>query len=63
LISGTYTYDKFWLFYELSNVVLNIKVQDPPPVLHPNRKYTFTVMGVSENNWVNLIGEKTFITE
>lgn len=63
LISGTYTYDKFWLFYDLSNVVLNIKVQDPPPVLHPNRKYTFTVMGVSEDNWVNLIGEKTFITE
>jgi len=62
LISGTYTYDKHWKFYDLSNVVLNIKEQDPSQVLHPNRTYNFTLMGVSEDNWVNLVCEKSFIT-
>ncbi len=63
LISGTYTYDKHWQFYDLSNVVLNIKEQDPPQILHPGRTYRFTLMGVSEDNWVNLVGEKEFVTE
>ena len=63
LISGTYTYDKHWQFYDLSNVVLNIHDVNPPPVLTPNSKYKFTLMGVSEDNWVNLIGEKEFVTE
>ena len=63
LISGTYTYDKHWKFYDLSNVVLNIKEQDPPQVLHPNRSYNFTLLGVSEDNWVNLVCEKSFVTE
>lgn len=63
LISGTYTYDKAWRFYDLSNVVLNIKEQDPPQILHPNKTYNFTLMGVSEDNWVNLICEKSFITQ
>lgn len=62
LISGTYTYDKHWQYYDLSNVVLNIKEQNPPPSLDANSQYTFTLMGVSEDNWVNLIGEKKFIT-
>lgn len=63
LISGTYTYDKHWQFYDLSNVVLNIHDVSPPPELSPNTKYKFTLMGVSEDNWVNLAGEKEFITE
>lgn len=63
LISGTYTYDKFWQFYDLSNVVLNIHDVNPPPVLLPNSKYTFTLMGVSEDNWVHLAGQKEFITQ
>lgn len=63
LISGTYTYDKYWQFYDLSNVVLNIKEQDPHPVLHPERTYNFTLMCVSEDNWVNLVCEKSFYTD
>lgn len=62
LISGTYTYDKHWQFYDLSNVVLNIKDQNPPPVLKLNSTYSFTLMGVSDDNWVNLIGEQVFFT-
>jgi hypothetical protein len=63
LISGTYTYDKHWKFYDLSNVVLNIHDVNPLPELTPNSKYKFTLMGVSEDNWVNLIGVKEFVTQ
>jgi len=62
LISGTYTTEKYWQFYDLSNVLLNITQPDPDPVLHPNNTYVFTMMGISEDNWVNLIGEKEFST-
>jgi len=47
LISGTYTIEKEFTFYDLSNVVFN---------------YKFTMMGVSEDNWVNLLIEKDFST-
>jgi hypothetical protein len=63
LISGTYTYDKHWKFYDLSNVVLNIHDVNPPPELTPNSKCKFTLMGVSEDNWVNLVGEMEFVTK
>ena len=63
LISGTYTYEKHWQFYDLSNVVLNIHDVSPPPELSPNTKYYFMLMAVSEDNWVNLIGKKEFVTE
>jgi len=61
LISGTYTIEKEFTFYDLSNVVLNITPTDTP-VLEPNRNYKFTMMGVSEDNWVNLFIEKDFST-
>lgn len=63
LISGTYTYEKYFKFYNLSNVVLNIHDVDPIPSLQPTTNYNFTLMGVSQDNWVNLIGEKTFTTQ
>lgn len=59
-ISGTYTYDLSFTFYDLSNVVLNITTENPE--LKPNSLYNFTLMAVSEDNWVNLICEKTFYT-
>lgn len=62
LISGTYTYEKNFTFYDLSNVVLNIKDVDPAPALLPNQHYRITMMAVSEDNWVNLICEKGFST-
>lgn len=63
LISGTYTYDKYFKFYNLSNVVLNIHDVSPIPQLLSSTKYNFTLMGVSQDNWVNLIGMKSFITQ
>ena len=31
-----------------------------PPQLNPNDSYAITLMGVSEDNWVNLFIEKKF---
>lgn len=63
LISGTYTYDKYFKFYDTTNVVLNIHSVNPPPVLTSNTKYTFTLMGVSYDNWVNLVSQNEFTTQ
>lgn len=60
LISGTYTYEKNFTFYDLSNVVLNITDASSSPMLVSGQNYIFTMMGVSEDNWVNLIIEKEF---
>lgn len=61
-ISGTYTIEKNFTFYDLSNVVFNITDPTITPVLEPNKTYNFTLMGVSEDNWVNLFIEKEFTT-
>lgn len=61
-ISGTYTYEKNFTFYNLENVVLNISQTDPIPALSADQKYLFTLMAVSEDNWVNLFIEKEFST-
>jgi len=58
-ISGTYTYDKFWTFYDVSNVVLNIT--DGTPVLQINSPYHYTMMGVSVDNWIHSIAMKNFV--
>lgn len=62
LISGTYTYEKEFAFYDLNNVVLNITDTTSTPVLEPNQNYKFILMGVSEDNWVNLFVVKEFLT-
>ena len=61
-ISGTYTYDKWFQYYNLSNVVLNI-TRKPPPSLTKGNNYNFTMMGVSEDNWVNLVLQKKIKAE
>jgi len=63
LISGTYTIEKDFTFYDLSNVVFNITDTLSIPTLEANQDYKFTLMGVSEDNWVNLFVEKSFSTE
>ncbi len=62
LISGTYTIEKQFTFYDVSNVVFNITDPNTNPKLEPNKDYKFTLMGVSEDNWVNLLIEKNFRT-
>lgn len=54
LLSGTYTYDKWFQYYSLDNVVLNI-TRETPPILKLNHEYNFVMMGVSLDNWVNFV--------
>ena len=62
LISGTYTIEKEFTFYDLENVVFNITDTSSIPTLEPGQDYKFTMMGVSEDNWVNLLIDTTFST-
>lgn len=62
-ISGTYTIETNFTFYDLSNVVFNITDTSITPSLDLNTDYKFTLMGVSEDNWVNLFLEKEFRTD
>lgn len=59
LLSGTYTYDKWFQYYLLDNVVLNVTTEKPQ-VLKVGSEYNFTLMGVSLDNWVNLVIVKRF---
>jgi hypothetical protein len=59
LISGTYTFEKLFKFYNLENVVLNI-TPGTPVGLKPQTNYSFSLLAVSEDNWVNLFSVKEF---
>ncbi|WP_099574585.1 hypothetical protein [Maribacter sp. 4U21] len=59
LISGTYTFDRFFRFYELDNVVLNITPRTPDS-LQPCLTYGITLLAISEDNWVNLFSTRNF---
>lgn len=59
LLSGTYTLDRMFQYYKLENVVLNI-TRTTPPALEINQMYNFSLLAVSEDNWVNLFIETEF---
>lgn len=63
LLSGTYTLNPEFQYYNTDNVVLNITRELPPPNLEPGQTYQITVMGVSEDNWVNLLAMRSFEVE
>lgn len=60
LLSGTYTFESMFQYYNTSNVVLNVTTQLPPPNLILGNNYNFTLMDVSLDNWVNLVITKSF---
>lgn len=62
-ICGTYTTDTNFKFYDLSNVVLNVTHPDMMPSLEENKEYELVLMGVSNDNWVNLISKVEFNTQ
>lgn len=62
LVSGTYTEDRNFTFYDLSNVILNIRDINPAPMLALNQPYKFVLMSVSDDNWVNTVIDKDFTT-
>ena len=62
LLSGTYTYENQFQYYNTNNVVLNVTTKTPPNLVL-SENYNFTVMDVSLDNWVNWVIEKPFIAE
>ena len=61
-ISGTYTIEREFQYYQLDNVVLNIN-REVPSDLSLNQLYNFSMLAVSQDNWVNYIIEKSFTAE
>ncbi len=61
-LSGTYTFERRFQYYKLDNVVLNI-TEETPPILNPETVYNFSLLAVSEDNWVNLFSEIPFEIE
>lgn len=62
VLSGTYTIDPNFQYYNTTNVVLNI-TDGVPPNLILGQDYKFTVMDVSEDNWVNELFIRQFTAE
>jgi hypothetical protein len=58
-ISGTYTNDNYFQYYKTDNVVLDINTSTPSSLVL-DEQYNFTLMAVSEDNWVNLVIQSTF---
>ena len=62
-ISGTYTFETNFQFYNLDNVVLNITDPTSNPMLINNRDYILSIMAVSIDNWVNFLATREFSAE
>ncbi len=62
-LSGTYTEERRFQYYNLDNVVFNVTRAGQQQPLELGRSYTFTLMGVSSDNWVNFIAQKSFIPQ
>lgn len=63
-ISGIYTNEKTFTYYDVSNTDQNLIINtETPDDLVLGTTYNFTLMGVSSDNWVNLIIEDEFVTE
>jgi len=61
-ISATYTEDKRFQFYHTDNVVFNVTRPGPVLPLESDKQYSIVLMGISQDNWVNLILQKAFST-
>ena len=55
--------DPQFQYYNTQNVVLNITRELPPPALVEGADYGITVMGVSEDNWVNFLITHSFTVD
>ena len=62
-ISGTYTEEATFQYFDASNIVLNINVPETPSDLEIDTEYLFTMMAVSEDNWVNTVVQENFVLE
>lgn len=63
-LSGIYTREKTYTHYDTSTTDQNLVVNTQTPAdLELNTTYNFTIMAVSEDNWVNLVIQDSFVTE
>ncbi len=60
VVSGTYSTENTFSYYDLANVVLNVSPGTPPASLSTGNTHRMTIMGVGSNNWVNFIRDATF---
>jgi hypothetical protein len=58
--SGTFTKNKFFQYYDESSFESTINLAAPESLVE-DEVYNFTMMGISEDNWVNLIIKEQFI--
>jgi hypothetical protein len=61
-LSGTFTEEKTFQYYDLSNVISTINLETPADLVLDD-EYKFTLMGLSNDNWVNLIIQESFTAE
>lgn len=63
-ISGIYTRDNFFRYYDTSNTDQNLVINTTtPPALLADNTYNFTLMALSKDNWVNLVIQKSFVAQ
>lgn len=60
LISGTFTNDNVFQFYDVSNVVTNLNTETSNELML-DTEYQFTMMDISNDHWVNLVIEENFV--
>jgi len=62
-IMGVYTENRMFQYYMLDNVVLNVTRPGLVPSLEIGQVYTYHLLGVDRENWVNLYLSRDFIVE
>lgn len=63
-ISGIHTENNSFQYYDISNTDQNLVMNTTiPPDLVLGATYNFTLMGISADNWVNLIIESSFVAQ
>ncbi|EAR11785.1 hypothetical protein PI23P_01235 [Polaribacter irgensii 23-P] len=61
-ISGTFTQDTFFQYYDTANVLVSPNLNiETPKILVADEIYNFMMMGIGSDNWVNIIVEEQFI--
>ena len=62
-LSGTFTKEKSFQYYNESNIEATKIHTSTPPDLILDDEYKFSVIGLDADNWTNLIIQNTFIAQ
>ena len=61
-LTGTYTNEKTFQYYNEANIISKIHTEVPPALIL-DATYKFNVFGLSTDNWLNLVIQKSFIAQ